>query len=168
MKSATDYLDNEVRNATPQQLRRILIEGALRFAHTTRAHLVANETSLAEAAKSRCRGILAELLDSIHGEHEVADQMRALYAVLITSYMTQDAINPIKAVENLIAGLNEELKTWTKVCEVHPHLPQELVDARAGSRELTSEEAATILDQTPGEAHQAPRNTRGNAFRIDA
>ena len=168
MNSSTAYLENEIRTATPQKLRRMLIEGGIRFAYSAKIHLQANENSLAEAAKARCRAILAELLDSIEGEHEVAVQMRSVYAILLTSYIAQDAIDPIAAIDSLLQGLKEELQTWSQICEMHPQLPAEVTAARARNRELTSAEAAMILEQSDQGHPSGDHPSRGESFCLDA
>lgn len=170
MQSQNPYLENEVKSATPQRLRVLLIDGAIRFALLAQQHLDRGEDALAAAARGRCRAILAELLDSITGESEVSDTMRAVYTLTLTQFVTDEAKDPRQAIENLVEVLKVERETWQLVCEQLPEVPPEIRMGQSQTADLTSADAASILMESGDDeiALDPAIEERGTGFCLDA
>jgi flagellar secretion chaperone FliS len=142
------YLESQVLTATPQRLRLLLIEGALRFAkqvvHCWENH--DNETGL--EAVSRCRRIITELLTvMVDDGSEVIGQLRGIYAFMFRQLTdAQQQQNP-DMVGEVIRLLEVERETWQMVCEQMPEAPQrESLAVEEKKREIT---AATSPRQSP-------------------
>ncbi len=115
------YLDAQVRTASPQKLRLMLIEGALRLAQ--QAYDGWSEPPKAETieALSRCRQIILELHGSIRTDvWEPAKQVVAIYQYLYESLChAQLDRNPV-VISDAIKVLEAERETWVQVCQAHP------------------------------------------------
>ena len=59
------YIEDQILTATPQKLRLMLIEGAIRFAKRTLLHWENRDNEQALESIIRCRNIVSELLSSI-------------------------------------------------------------------------------------------------------
>lgn len=171
MQLNNPYLENEIKSATPQRLRLMLIEGAMRFAHKAQQHLARDEAELANAAAGRLRSILAELLDSIDGESEVSDHMRAVYALILTQLTADEAADPDRAYSKALEALSIERETWQRVCEQQPHIPMEVQSARNRRVDVTTADAARILEESrDDETNPSSRanDDRGEGFCMEA
>lgn len=124
--SARDcYLESQVLTATPQKLRLLLIEGALRFARQIVPHWESHDNEAGLEAVSRCRRIITELLTvMIDDGSEVVSQLRGIYAFMFRHLTeAQKEQNP-EMVDEVIRLLEVERDTWQLVCEQMPEAPQ--------------------------------------------
>jgi flagellar protein FliS len=123
--SARDtYLETEVATATPQRLRLMLIEAALRRTRQAEAALAANQLDEARGALGRSREIVGELLAGVQPDQSpVAKTVLGLYAYLLSSLteigQTRDALQ----LAGVIRVLEEERQTWQQVCLQLPDRP---------------------------------------------
>jgi flagellar protein FliS len=110
--------------ATPQKLRLMLIEGAIRFARKTIQHWEASENDQALESIIRCRNIVSELLSSVRvAESELTKQVASLY-LFVFQHLTQAQLRrDAKLVEEAIGILEIERGTWRQLCEEMPHAP---------------------------------------------
>ncbi len=118
------YVEAQVLTATPQKLRLMLIEGAIRFARKTIQHWEAGENDQALEAIIRCRNIISELLSSIRvAESELTKQVASLY-LFVFQHLTQAQLRrDVKLVNEAIDILEVERGTWRELCEQMPHAP---------------------------------------------
>ena len=151
------YLENEVFTATPQKLRLMVIDGALRFAN--RALDVWDQDTVRNDALTRCRALVSELLSSIKvDETKVAQNVARLYAfvyeLLVDAHIDKDK----SKVSETIEILQIERETWRQVCEAMPHAPaiQRREDAPQGltARSLPAFPGSGRLHSCP---HALPR-----------
>ena len=68
------YLENEAKTATPQKLRLMLIDGAIRFARLAATAVESGDDADCCETTSRCRSIVSELIGSIHRPEEKLHQ----------------------------------------------------------------------------------------------
>lgn len=172
MPTHNTYLEDEVRTASPQRLRLMLLDGAIRFARKSLMHWQADEHSAALEALARTRAIVAELLQSVRTERDDCERIvdsvrhdpplsnterirridglhrigRSTAAVLMVVFRDLNAAQlheDAHLIEKSIEVLEIERETTHLVCEAMPHAPQ-VVDV-AGDKEISSHQAAAML-----------------------
>jgi flagellar protein FliS len=112
------YLENQVFSATPQKLKLMLIEGAMRFIGKARAAWRSGEVIEARKALSRCREIIGELLASWAAiESTIGRRAAALYSYLLrTLSEVKDECDEAK-LDEVLRVLEVERETWQAVCD---------------------------------------------------
>jgi flagellar protein FliS len=110
---ARQYLEAQVMTATPQKLRLMLIEGAIRFARQALELWERNRNEDALESLIRCQEIHSELTRKVAGVYLF------LYRCLTQAQLRRDR----KPVEDTIAVLEIERQTWRMVCDRLPDAP---------------------------------------------
>ena len=115
------YLETQIATATPQRLRLMLIEGALRTARKTAEAWEQERKDEALESLIRCRAIVTELIAGIRaGSSPLADKVLSLYLFLFQELTeTQFSGDPDK-LSGVIRVLEEERTTWQELCEALP------------------------------------------------
>lgn len=155
------YLEAQVRTATPQRLRLMLIDGALRFARQS-IELWDNEQQQEARfnALVRCREIIAELYGAIHADHAtVAEQVKAIYRFLFWQLAEASLHNDCQKVRDVVEVLGEERETWRQLCEKMPEPPPRDGTAPCGGREITARDCSSgtsPLPALPGQVLRPP------------
>jgi flagellar protein FliS len=137
------YLEAEVSTATPQRLRLMLIEGALRHARQC-LHLWQSGPVPPAAYDSlqRCRAIVAELHGVIKADSSpVARQVAEIYVFLFRLLAQASLDQEPQRVREAIEVLEEERETWRQVCEKMPNPPAGFVAGDRGQPEITAADA---------------------------
>ena len=80
------YYEDDIQNATPQSLRLMLIEGAIRFANRA-VSLWNTDLPAAHQSLGRCRNIIIELVASIRGDRESCEY-------LVDHYVREEPLDP--------------------------------------------------------------------------
>jgi flagellar protein FliS len=112
------YLETQVNTATPQKLRLLLIDGALRFARQTLDHWRASNQPAAAESLLRCREITSELLAGVSPEASpLARQVSEIYVYLFAMLSEVQRTRDEHALAAAIRILEEERETWRQVCE---------------------------------------------------
>jgi flagellar secretion chaperone FliS len=121
--SAASYLETQVHTATPQRLRLMLIEGALRLALRARESL--RQKRLGEATESivRCQAIVGELGASPNEEKapELTRQIRDLYRFVHQALHDGQIERDENRLTDAITILEIERETWQLVCQQLDH-----------------------------------------------
>lgn len=148
------YLEAEVRTATAQRLRLMLIDGALRFAR--RALALWDDPSQQAACQEalvRCRDIVHELYAAIRAEQCPAGAaVKAVHLFVYQQLAIASLRHDCRRVQDAIAVLEEERETWRLVCQQMPDAPPRS-DEEAG-REVTARDfqPGTVPIDTASEA----------------
>ena len=122
--SAQQYLYAQVMSATPQKLRLMLIEGAIRFARQALGSWEQNQNELAVQSLARCRNIISELLSGIRlDESALTRSVAGVYLYLFRSLTEGQLQQDRRKIEESIAVLEIERDTWRLVCEKLPESP---------------------------------------------
>jgi flagellar protein FliS len=158
------YLETQLLTATPQKLRLMLIESAIRFANRAVTHWEEERNEEAFESLLRCRGIITELIAAIRPDgSEVARRVMALY-VFLFQQLTESQINRDRdKVAEVVRILEMERETWRQVCEQMPEAPERPAGDEHGPKEITSSSAAIAPIPSPGAAAPAP-----GGFSLDA
>jgi flagellar protein FliS len=136
------YLRTRVMSAKPEELRLLLIEGAIKFSQQGRMGVENRQYEQAFSGLSQAREIVVELMTSVRSEPnpELAEKVRQIYAFIYTQLVEGGFEKDIKKLDNAIALLEYERETWVM-------LMQKLVEERGG---------AAALPTTPLPAEHAP------------
>ena len=146
-----DYLTTEVMTASPQKLRLMLIEAALRFAMRARQGWSENRGEEASEAMIRCQQIVCELLAGLNAEpgtqaepsadpeliRRIAGIYMFIYRSLIHAQLHRDEVKLGEA----ISVLEIERETWRQVCAGAGG--EQANRERAGSERAGSERAGS-------------------------
>ena len=162
------YLETQVLTATPQRLRLMLIEGAIRRAHTAQIALAEGNASQAFGDLGRCRDIVAELMSSIDpNQSPLNRQILSVYTYLYST-LVDIAVSPDSSrLADILRVLEEERQTWRELCE---KMPERIVpDASASSEEELAPSRVAESAFTPGYI-PTPNlfHSRESAFSLDA
>jgi flagellar protein FliS len=155
--SARDtYLETQVNTATPQRLRLMLIEGALRQAQAAQAAWQAAQPEQAAEALIRCRDIISELLSGITpGDTPVVRQTLGIYAYLFSALTEVQQSRDAHQLAGIVRVLDEERQTWQEVCLALPHRVV-ASEAAASAEELAPQRVAPTFQPSYGGAFTAP------------
>lgn len=123
-QSRSTYLETEVMTATPQRLRLMLIEGALRFVSQAQEHWHAGRDEAARGSLAKCRAILAESLGTIRTDvSPVAIEVQDLYVFLLKTTLEVGQSRDLDGLASIIRLLQIERETWRQVCFQMPESP---------------------------------------------
>lgn len=112
--TASAYLRTKVMTASPEQLRMLLLEGAVRFARQAREGLEARDYEKAHAGFSQCRAIVLELLGSIRPgpDPELGERIKSLYTFIYNELIEASFNKDIARLDKAIGLLEYETETW--------------------------------------------------------
>ncbi len=117
--TATAYLKTTVLTAKPEQLRLMLLEGAVKFARQGREGLATNAHEQAYNGLSRSRDIVVELMTSIRGDTDASlrDRVRGLYAFIFKLLVDASFERDVAKVDDAVRLLEYEVETWKMAME---------------------------------------------------
>jgi flagellar secretion chaperone FliS len=142
------YLETHIFTATPQKLRLMLIDGAIRF--TTRAVEAFNAGELQEFNDliARSRDIAAELLGAINPDgHAITNATRGIYGFVLLALAETQLEQNITKLSGVLRVLEEERITWMQVCELETEGPRQQMRLD-GPEEIGAFQAAETLGMT--------------------
>ena len=177
-----NYYEDDVLNATPQRLRLMLIDGAIRFAKSALS-VWESDRNGAMTAMCRCRNIIIELIGGIRAdrpscEHivdhtdqpgavsssqrkkeidrleQIARNTMAVYLVVFRHLDEAQLDWDAAKLSAAIEVLNEERETMRLVCQKLPHAPA--LNAPHLPTEISTSEAARVLDKQSPTATPSP------------
>lgn len=112
------YYENQILTAPPQQLRLMLIDGAIRFGKEALELWDHDQWDAATEAFARCRDIVEELLQSIQTQasplaKQVSDLYNYLFRLLAEAQIRRDR----SKMDEFLSLFETERETWRLVCE---------------------------------------------------
>ena len=146
----SSYFETQVLTATPQKLRLMLIEAAIRFGHKTIDAWARDDNETATDSLIRCRDIIGELLSAVRPEEgELTRSVADIYLFLFQALTTAQQERDKHQVQEVLSVLEVERDTWKKVCEQMPEAPAAPPSAL---KEITASGQAAIppIDFTSG------------------
>ncbi|MEQ8769807.1 MAG: flagellar export chaperone FliS [Phycisphaerales bacterium] len=113
------YLRTRVLTASPEELRLLLLEGALRFANQAKAGLESRDFEGAHAGFRQCRDIVLELLTTVKPEPdpELAERVRSLYTFMYSELVTASLEKDVEKLGKVIELLEYERETWVMLMD---------------------------------------------------
>ena len=146
------YLETQILTASPQRLRLMLIEGAIRQANLTADHWLAGRDEEALEALIRCRAIISELIAGVKGEESpLARKVVGVYLFLFTTLTEAQLTRDSAKLTSAVRVLEEERQTWTEIC-----------------RQLADGQPAAARDSRPHIASPLPGAASASSFLLDA
>ncbi|MCE7974833.1 MAG: flagellar export chaperone FliS [Leptolyngbya sp. PLA1] len=118
-QSANTYLRTKVMTASPEELRLMLLDGAIKFARQGIEGLEANNAEKTFNGFSQCRDIVFELLNTIRDDidPELAQNARGLYSYLYRLVVEARFEKDRAKAETLVKLLDFERETWVMLMQ---------------------------------------------------
>ncbi len=110
------YLENEVLGASPQKMRKLMIDGAIRFSHQTIQCWAANDFEGGLESTNRARDIIMELYATLRQGPEMMP-IRQIYHFLNTEVTIASFERSPERIKKIIKVLEVEQETWRQVCD---------------------------------------------------
>ena len=120
------YRKADLTTASPQRLRLMLIDAAIRYVTQARTHAHASHWALAGEAFVQARRAVIELRAGIRAEPagnasstvaELAENVRALYAFLFRLLTEAQLYRDLARLDDALRLLTMERETWRQVCD---------------------------------------------------
>lgn len=160
------YLEAQVTTATPQRLRLMLIEMALRRLRAALASWQAGQQEAGIADVRRCREIMTELIGGIQPDGQpLTNRVLGIYLFLFNALVEAEMSQDERRVNEVIGVLEEERQTWQAVCEQMPERPQPAPD-RVSTEEIAPQRVTGNWSGDYGGPRAAP--VAQASFSIDA
>ncbi len=117
--TATAYLRTTVMTAKPEQLRLMLLEGAVKFARQGREGLATKAHEQAFNGLTRARDIVVELMTSIRPDTDetLRQRVKGLYAFIFKQLVDASFEKDVTKVDEAIRLLEYEVETWKMAME---------------------------------------------------
>jgi flagellar protein FliS len=113
-----DYLATEVMTASPQRLKLMLIDAAIRYIH--RAKQLIGEGDNVEGSESliRAQHVVGELLSGLDPSQttELSRKIAAIYMFVYRSLIDSALTHDLTKADEALRVLHEERETWQQVC----------------------------------------------------
>lgn len=112
--TANAYLRTRVMTASREELRLLLLEGAIKFARQAREGLIAKNFEQVFNGTDNARNIVMELITTIRSEPnpELADQVRALYTFMYVRLTEASFEKDLAKFDEVLGLLDYERETW--------------------------------------------------------
>jgi len=115
------YQNNQILNASPEQILILLYDGSIRFCRQAIHALDAGDHVVQAEKISRAMAIICEFANTLNHEvgGEIATDLDALYSFMtreLTRANLQNDRKALETVENLLAGLRT---TWVEAIEIN-------------------------------------------------
>ncbi len=145
------YLETQVHTATPQKLRLMLIEAALRHARLTLDQWRSSAGDQALESLIRAREIVGELMAGVQGGSPLARQVSGLYVYLFSALTEAQQTRDATQLAAVIRVLEEDRETWRQLCDQLGDRPVPAPSAAFSSREevapqVVAESSAFSID----------------------
>jgi flagellar protein FliS len=114
-----NYLATNVQTATPQKLKLLLLDAALRMANRTRQYWQEGRFERAIESLDRAQSIVAEMRAGIKYEAagELAERVSMIYEFIFRSLVDAGCQRDEKKLDDAIRILEIERETWRQVCD---------------------------------------------------
>jgi len=112
--SAMSYLRSQVMSATPAELRLLLLDGAIRFAHQGKQGLVDKNYEQSFEGISQCRAIVTELAVGVDREidPDLCDRVTSLFMFMFGELTEASMQKDPARIQGVIELLEFERETW--------------------------------------------------------
>lgn len=146
--SAKAYLETQVLTASPEQLRLMLLDGAIKFARQGRDALARKDFEGSHHGLSRCRAILVELVSSMRPDvdPDLCAKMSGLYMFMHRELIEAGIEKSPQRVEKVIELIEFDRQTWVMLME------QLAAEKHTATRYAANAELAAQAAPPPGYA----------------
>ncbi len=119
MNGEDQYLEANVMTATPYQLHRMVVDGAIRFAVQAEAAIEQGDIEAAHIALNSSREFVAELISGLDENNapELVGQLKSLFCFVYKNLAEADFEQNIEHVTNALSILRMHRETWVELAE---------------------------------------------------
>ncbi|GEM_PF-512735 len=159
-RSANAYLRTRVMSASPEELRLLLLEGAVRFAGQGREGIVSKNYEQSFTGLSGARDIVIELMTTIREDvnPDLASNVKALYLFIYQQLIEGGHERDIVKIDKAIELLDYEVETWKLLMQqLHKERASTLAHATPSIDPITA--ASSGIGSAP--ASRAPLAVQG-------
>ena len=116
---AQEYLATKVMSASPEELRLLLLDGAIKFCRQGRDGLAGKNYEACYNGFTRCRAILMELVQTMRPEHDEAlcARLTSLYLFMVTRLLEASHEKDVTKADEVIGLLEYDRETWVMLME---------------------------------------------------
>jgi flagellar protein FliS len=106
-------------SARPEELRMLLLDGAVRFARQAQEGLSTRNFEQSYLGITKCRDIVVELMTSIKEEHnpDLAKNVKALYSFIFTELTEANLARSAERMAKIVDLLEYERETWAMLLD---------------------------------------------------
>jgi len=118
-QSANTYLRTRVMTASREELRLLLLEGAIKFVTQAKEGLLARNFEQVFTGTDNARNIIVELITSVQSapNPELAEKVRSLYTFFYVRLTEASFEKSLEKFEEVIGLLEYERETWVLLME---------------------------------------------------
>jgi flagellar secretion chaperone FliS len=118
-KPVNEYLKTRILTASPEELRLMLLDGALKYGAQAKEGLERKDFEAAFNGFTACRNIVTELLTTIRDtpDPKLAEQVRALYSYMFKLLVEAGFEKDAQKAQTVIELLQYERETWVLLME---------------------------------------------------
>lgn len=137
------YLRTKVMTASPEELRMMLYEGAIKFCRQARQALEQADFDTSYTSLSRAEKIVLELSSSLRREHapDLCDKLSALYIYIYRRLVDANTQRAIKPLDEAIELLEYQRDTWRLLMD---KLAEETGGQGASERDIAAVQQTAI------------------------
>jgi len=138
------YLRTQVLTATPEQLRMMLLDAALKHARLTLEGVESDDHETVYENSTRARDIVLELINGIRDEPDpaLAERVRELYLFIYRELVDAGLRREVAKMRKVIELLDYERETWRQ-------LLAQLAAERAGGSRPAANAPTTVAPRSP-------------------
>ncbi|MFG0258384.1 MAG: flagellar export chaperone FliS [Phycisphaerales bacterium JB043] len=113
------YLHSKVMSASPEELRLMLIEGAIKFARQGRNGLESKDYEAVFEGFSRAKDIILELINGLRPEvaPELCERLKSLYTYMYTRLLDSSLEKDASIADEVIELLEYDRETWVMLMD---------------------------------------------------
>jgi len=148
------YLRTKVLTASPEELRLMLLEGALRFARQGRDGMARQDHEATYQGLSQAKAIIMELINALRPEvnPELCQRMTALYVFMYKRLLEANLEKSVQMVDEVIELLEYERETWLMLMDkLRQEREAEAAGLPSAPPEQTPANGRQLLDDGPQE-----------------
>lgn len=149
---ANQYLATKVMTASREELRAMLLDGAVRFCTQGRDGLAAKNYEQAFNGFTRTRAIIVELITTMKpdqtpgADNSLVEQLRALYTYMLSRLVTASHEKNTAIADEVINLLSYERETWSLLmATVAAEQGRTLADATSTNLQATEQATAGFV-----------------------
>lgn len=155
--TANAYLRTQVMSASAEELRLMLIDGAIRFTTLGRDGLAAGNHEQSYSGFTQARAIVSELMTSMRSDvaPELCERVRSLYSFMYAELVSASLDRDAAKADRVLELLRYERETWVMLMD---ELKRAGGSADASSRPAPNQAGPTSAAQ--GQPHEGPTGYR--------
>jgi len=117
--SSNPYLKTKILTASPEELRMMLFDGAIKFCHQAKAGLEKQDFEASYNSLMRAQKIVLELSTSLNHDvaPEICQKLSALYTYIYRRLIDANTSHDPAAIDEALELLDYEKQTWKMLVE---------------------------------------------------